>query len=262
MTQQLLLLVCLAIFCSCNTSQEENSVIQHTSDSTLVSEHPALDKENKDTSSDSKLLVLEGSGYKLLISECTKEAYNTAKQNKPKSILDSKKVHPKVKVLKKGCSLELPKGTIKIVENEEDLLMSVGYLGSLENSSICIFYKSYLESTIVNTIYNMNTGWSTSIPGTKLKVSPDSKFIFTLANDGIDWEGIALSEIVGDTVISIIETDARDEANPDWETLIFDPESAFWGSAVELFVSKGEYNRGSSGEVEYYKIEIKPSTVK
>ncbi|MCP4442776.1 MAG: hypothetical protein GY810_28045 [Aureispira sp.] len=256
MKKQLLFLLCLAAFCSCNSPQgEDQPSTQNTRDSTLVSEN--ADLVQKDTIvSNADLLILEGSGYKLFISKCSEEAYNTAQRNKPKPILESKKGHPKVKALKKGYSLDLPKGVTKLVENEGDLLMSVDYLGSLETSNICIFSKSYLESTLVNHIYNMQTGWNTTMSGSELKVSPNSKFIFSLANDGIDWEGIALGEIVGDTLRSIIKTDARDKKNPKWATLIFDPESAFWLSATTLFVRKGEYNRGSSGVTEYYKIEI------
>lgn len=153
------------------------------------------------------LLIRGTKNYDIIITTIKKEEYNAAKQIKTTQFLDKAVMPPQVNLTENCYTVTTNVKTIKNCLEYDEELISASYLGFIKTLNSCVVYENWFESTTSNLLINLEDGSTSYIAGEELIFSPNLNFIYSYANDGIDFNGISVHQIIDKEAQPILITD-------------------------------------------------------
>ncbi|WP_179333055.1 hypothetical protein [Winogradskyella costae] len=142
------------------------------------------------------LLVKGHKDYDIIISTTQKETYEKAKLLKKTELFDKTTFPSQVNLSESCYTVTTEAKTIKNCLEDDEQLISLSYQGFIEKINSCFISENWFESSISNLLINLENGSTSYISGDELIFSPNLKFIYSYANDGIDFDGIALHQMI------------------------------------------------------------------
>ena len=196
------------------------------------------------------LLIRGNENYDIILTTIKKEDYEEAKQIKTTQLLD-KTIFPSQLNLTESCyTVKTPIKTIKTCLEDDDELISVSYRGFIKKLNSCVIYENWFESTVSNLLINLEDGSTSYISGYELIFSPNLKFIYSYANDGIDFDGISLYQMIDKKAHPILITDYDIEEKYKFDFSSFG--KVYWVSDSSFY---------ASNDKAYYKFKIQDKQI-
>ncbi|MDN3491730.1 hypothetical protein [Winogradskyella bathintestinalis] len=196
------------------------------------------------------VLIRGSQNYDIIITTIEKEDYEEAKQLKPAKLLNSAVIPTQVNITENCYTVTTSIETVRNCLEDDEQLISISYLGFIEKLNSCVLYENWFESTISNLLINLDDGSTSYISGYELIFSPNLKFIYSYANDGIDFDGISLHQMIDKKAHPILVTDYDMEEKYKFNFSSFG--KAYWVSDTSFYASNGDA---------YYKFEIQDKRI-
>lgn len=196
------------------------------------------------------LLIRGKQNYDIILTTIKKEDYEDAKQNQTSQLLDKNIIPSQVNLTESCYTVTTPIKTVKACLEDDEELHSLSYVGYIKEINSCIVYENWFESSTSNLLINLKDGTTSYITGDELIFSPNLKFIYSYANDGVDFVGISLHEMTDKKAKPILITDYDIEEKYKYEFSNFG--KAYWVSNSSFYCSNGK---------EYYKFKIQDKRI-
>ncbi|MFD0965212.1 hypothetical protein [Pseudofulvibacter geojedonensis] len=196
------------------------------------------------------LFIRGNENYDIVITTIQKEDYEEAKQIKTTQLLDKTIIPSQVNITEECYTVTTGIKTIKNCLEDDEQLISVSYLGFIKKLNSCVVYENWFESTISNLLINLEDGSTSYISGNELVFSPNLKFIYSYANDGIDFDGISLHQMIDKKAQPILITDYDIEEKYKFDFSSFG--KVYWVSDSCFY---------ASNDKAYYKFKIQDKRI-
>ncbi|MBD3864677.1 hypothetical protein [Olleya marilimosa] len=196
------------------------------------------------------LLINGNENFDIILTTIKKEDYEEAKQIKTTHLLDKTLIPSQVNLTESCYTVKTPIKTVKTCLEDDEELISLSYSGFIKTINSCVFYENWFESSTTNLLINLENGSTSYITGNELIFSPNLKFIYSYANDGIDFAGISLHQIIDKKAQPILITDYEIEEKYNFDFSSFG--KVFWVSDSSFYASNGN---------EYFKFKIQDKLV-
>jgi hypothetical protein len=233
-----------------SVSIKEYRIINNIKDSFEIKLTSSLySKQNIDTikpkNNNFYLLIRGAENYDLILTAIQKEDYEEAKQIKTTRLLDKTIIPSQVNLTEDCYTVTTAIKTIKNCLEDNEQLISASYLGFIKKLNSCVVNENWFESTTSNLLINLEDGSTSYISGDDLIFSPNVKFIYSYANDGVDFNGISLHQIRDKKAYPILITDYYIEEKYKFDFSSFG--KVYWVSDSSFYASNNK---------EYYKFKI------
>ncbi|RAJ11901.1 hypothetical protein [Olleya aquimaris] len=199
----------------------------------------------KSNNNNFSLLIKGTKNYDILLTSVQKEEYEKALQIKTAQIIDKTTIPSQINVTEECYTVTTGTRTIKNCLKDDEQLISVSYRGFIKNLNSCVVSENWFESSISNLIINLEDGSTSYVSGDELIFSPNLKFLYSYANDGIDFDGISLHQIIDKKALPILITDYSLEEKYKFEFSSFN--KAYWVSDTSFYATKDN---------QYYRFKI------
>ena len=211
-------------------------------------------KQTKDTikpnNKNFDLLIRGNENYDIILTTIKKEDYEKARQIQTTQLLDKTIIPSQVNLTESCYTVKTPIKTVKACLEDDEQLISFSYSGFIKKINSCVIYENWFESSTTNLLINLENGSISYITGDELVFSPNLKFIYSYANDGIDFAGISLHQMIDKKAQPILITDYDIEEKYKFDFSSFG--KAFWVSDSSFYASNGK---------EYYKFKIQDKRI-
>lgn len=211
-------------------------------------------KQAKDTletkHDDYYVLIKAAENYDIIVTTIKKEDFEEVKKNETTGLLDETIVPSQVNITDDCYAVTTKIKTIKNCLEDDEELLGIAYLGFIKKLNICVVNENWFESTLSNILINLEDGSTSYIYGYELIFSPNSKFIYSYANDGIDFDGISLHQIINKKAHPILITDYNTAEKYKFDFSNFG--KAYWVSDSVFYASNFK---------EYYKFKIQDKRI-
>ena len=215
----------------------------------------------KPNNSNFNLFIRGNKNYDIVITTIKKEEYEEAKQIKTTQLLDKTIIPSQVNITDECYTVSTGIKTLKNCLEDDEQLISVSYLGFIKKLNSCVIYENWFESTISNLLINLEDGSTSYISGNELVFSPNLKFIYSYANDGIDFDGISLHQMIDKKAQPILITDYDIDEKYKFEFSNFG--KAYWVSDSCFYANndKGYYKFKIQDKRITYSNELKENII-
>ena len=234
---------------------KEYSIKSNNKDSVEIKLRNSLfSKQNQDTiklsHSNFNILIRGTKNYDIVLTKVQKDDYEEAKQIEKNLILDKTQMPSQVNFNEKCYTVSTSVKTINNCLANDEQLLSISYLGFIKKLNTCVITENWFESTITNLLINLEDGSTSYISGDELIFSPDLKFIYSYANDGIDFDGISLYEMKNKKIqpIFISDYNLQEKYKFDFSAL----GKVYWDSNTSFLARKDN---------EYYKFKVQDKRI-
>lgn len=217
----------------------------------ILSSHKKVVDTTKKTEQNVSLLIKGIENYDILISKIQKKEFEKAVVAvKRKPIIDRTIIPSQVKLTTDCYTLETTSETIEQCISADEQLLSLSYSGFIKKMNSCVFTEYWFESTTLHKFINLENGSTYDISGDEVIFSKDLKFIYSYANDGIDFSGIALHQVINKKISPIVITNHELEEKYNFDFSGFG--RAYWTSNTSFCTTKGD---------KYYKFNIQDKRI-
>nr|WP_321222905.1 hypothetical protein [uncultured Psychroserpens sp.] len=194
-------------------------------------------------------MIRGNKNYDIVLTTIKKEDYENARQIQ-NQLLDKTIIPSQVNITESCYTVKTPIKTIKACLEDDEQLLSLSYSGFIKKINSCVIYENWFESSTTNLLINLENGSTSYITGDELIFSPNLKFIYSYANDGIDFAGISLHQIIDKKAQPILITDYDIEEKYKFDFSSFG--KVYWVSDSSFYASNGK---------EYYKFKIQDKRI-
>lgn len=196
------------------------------------------------------LLLRGNKDYDIVLTIIQKEDYEAAMQLSANGLIEDTVIPSQVSLTESCYTVKTAVENLgNCLENDEELI-SIFYVGYVSKLNSCIVLENWFESTTSNLLINLEDGSISYISGYELVFSPNLKFIYSYANDGVDFSGISLHQMVDKKAEPILITDYEVEENYNFDFSSFG--KAYWVSDSTFFAGNDE---------RYYKFQIQDKRI-
>lgn len=196
-------------------------------------------------------IVIRGEvNYDIIMSTITKEEFDVVKNRETTRLLNASVIPSQVHITKDCYSVTTKTKTVKNCLDNDEQLISVSYLGFVKALNSCVVSENWFETTTSNLLIHLEDGATSYIPGYDLIFSPKAKFIYSYANDGIDFSGISLHEMINNTATPIFISDYNTLEDSSLDFSSFG--RAFWVSDTSFYADNTR---------DFYKFKIQDKRI-
>ena len=197
-------------------------------------------------------IVIRGAvNYDIIMSTITKEEFDVVKNRESTRLLNDSIIPSQVHITEDCYTVTTNTKTVKNCLDNDEQLISVSYLGFVKALNSCVVSENWFEATTSNLLIHLIDGTTSNISGYDLIFSPTAKFIYSYANDGIDFSGISLHQMINNTATPIFISDYTTLEDSSFDFSSFG--RAFW-------VSDSSFYAGNTKEFYKFKIQDKRIT--
>ncbi|RCW90791.1 hypothetical protein [Winogradskyella arenosi] len=196
-------------------------------------------------------VVIKGAeDYDIVLTKVRKETYEAAKQIKTTQVLD-KTIKPSQINFTEDCyTVSTGVKTVQNCLSDDEQLHGLSYLGFIKKLNSVVVTEDWFESTTSNLLINLGDGARSYISGDTLIFSPNLKFIYSYAHDGIDFDGMSLHYIKDKKaeLILVTDYDMQDKYKVDFSAL----GDVYWDSDTSFLANTDN---------DYYRFKIQDKRV-
>ncbi|EDM44621.1 hypothetical protein SCB49_13655 [unidentified eubacterium SCB49] len=236
-------------------SSKEYRLFNNTKDSVEIKSKNSLHyKQTRDSITPNNknfdLLIRGNENYDIILTTIKKEDYEVAKQIQTTQLLDKTIIPSQVNLTESCYTVKTPIKTIRTCLEDDEQLINLSYSGFIKKINSCVIYENWFESSTTNLLINLENGLTSYITGNELIFSPNLKFIYSYANDGIDFAGISLHQIIDKKAQPILITDYEIEEKYKFDFSSFG--KAYWISDNSFY---------TNNDKEYFKFKIQDKRI-
>lgn len=160
------------------------------------------------------------------------------KNSQTSPLLDKTIIPSQVSITKDCYKVTTKNNSVKNCLEYDEQLISYSYAGFVKPLGVCIIYENWFESTSSNVLISLEDGSTSYISGYELIFSPDAKYVYSYAHDGIDFDGISLHQMIDKKALPILITDYNTIEKYNFDFSTFD--KAYWASNSSFYVRNND----------------------